>query len=302
MTGSLPDLAETRSGMIFVMISALLWGTVGVTTRAIYSVSDANPLSIGFFRLSIGSAGLLIAGFRILKWKLFQVPASDLALMAGTGLLMAFYQVSFFTSIQTLGAAAATLITLCTAPAIVAILSTLVTKEKITLRIYAAMGCALLGTTLLMRVGPADKQFSASLAGVGWALASAFGYSAMVVISRQLAGKYHPVQPFAIGLSIGAVLLLIIAGLTGLVSSFSPIGWGLLIYLGLFPTALAFGIFLAGMEHTSATAASIITLLEPLTSAVLAAVLFKEHLGAMGAFGAALLLGAILLLWQKQEW
>jgi DME family drug/metabolite transporter len=52
------------------------------------------------------------------------------------------------------------------------------------------------------------------------------------------------------------------------------------------------------MEHTTATVASIITLLEPLTATVLAWLLFDEQLGLLGLLGAALLLGAIWLLYR----
>jgi len=76
-----------------------------------------------------------------------------------------------------------------------------------------------------------------------------------------------------------------------------PTGWALLLYLGMVPTALAFVVFLTGMEHTTATVVSIITLLEPLTATALAWLLFDEQLGVVGVLGAALLLGAIGLLY-----
>ena len=55
-------------------------------------------------------------------------------------------------------------------------------------------------------------------------------------------------------------------------------------------------LFLRGLRSTSATAASVLTLLEPLTSTVLAWALFGERLGPAGLLGAALLLGAMGLL------
>jgi DME family drug/metabolite transporter len=217
------------------------------------------------------------------------------------GVTMAFYQVSYFTAVKSLGAAVAALITLCTAPVMVGLLSTALTGEKPTAKILAAMACALAGTGLLIQVRPAGASLAVSLSGVGWALGSALGYSCMVVISRELAGRYHPVQPFAIGLGFGALLLLIFslfaAGETGLVQGYSPAGWVLLVYLALVPTALAFGLFLAGMRHTPATVASIVTLLEPLTSTILAWLIFGEQLGPLGVVGAALLCGAMLLIW-----
>ena len=299
MNMSIPGRRERRSGLLFVMSAALLWGTVGVTTKSLYAVSTTTPLSIGFFRLAIASPVLLAIGWQALRWQLFRIPARDLVLMALIGVLMAFYQVSYFTAVRSLGAAVATLITLCTAPAMVAALSSILAKERLTGKILAAMGCALLGTLLLIRVQPGDVSLSAGLSGVGWALASALGYSGMLVISRDLAGRYHPVQPFAIGLSFGALILLLAAGANGLVLSYSIPGWALLIYLALVPTALAFGLFLTGMRHTPAVVASIATLLEPLTSTILAGWFFHEQLGPWGAVGAVLLCGAMLLLWRS---
>ncbi len=299
MNSSTPGRAEARTGLLFVMIAAVLWGTVGVTTKALYGITTTTPLSIGIFRLGIATPILWAIGWYTLKWRMFKVPARDLGLMALIGILMAFYQVSYFTAVQSLGAAVAALITLCTAPAMVATIAALATKERLTGKILAAMACALLGTVLLIQVRPGEATLSESLGGVGWALASAFGYSAMVVISRDLAGRYHPVQPFAIGLGFGALLLLIIGAASGFVWTYPIAGWGLLVYLALVPTALAFGIFLVGMQHTPATVASIATLLEPLTSTLLAWLLFNEKLSPLGILGAILLCVAMLLLWRR---
>ena len=72
--------------------------------------------------------------------------------------------------------------------------------------------------------------------------------------------------------------------------------WGLLLYLGVVPTALAYLLFTIGMRTTVATVASLVTLIEPLTAAGLAWLLFDERLGPLALVGAALLLGAVFLL------
>jgi DME family drug/metabolite transporter len=87
--------------------------------------------------------------------------------------------------------------------------------------------------------------------------------------------------------------------LNGFVLSYPVSGWVLLLYLGLVPTVLAYVLFLEGIRHTTATAASITTLLEPLTSTLLAWLFFKEQLGVFGLLGAMLLLGAIVLLFRN---
>jgi drug/metabolite transporter (DMT)-like permease len=51
-----------------------------------------------------------------------------------------------------------------------------------------------------------------------------------------------------------------------------------------------------GLQGTSATAAGIGSLMEPLTATLLGVIAFRESLGLPGLLGAALLLAAVALL------
>ena len=73
-------------------------------------------------------------------------------------------------------------------------------------------------------------------------------------------------------------------------------GWPLFLYLGVGPTAVAYALFTAGLTRVPATAAGIVSLLEPLTATTLGLVVFGERLGAVGTAGALLLLLALALL------
>lgn len=85
-------------------------------------------------------------------------------------------------------------------------------------------------------------------------------------------------------------------GLQGLVMSYPLVGWGLLLYLGLTPTALAYGLFLTGVRQVGATVATLVTLLEPLTATLLAWLLLGERLAPLGLLGVVLLVTALALL------
>jgi drug/metabolite transporter, DME family len=54
--------AETRRGLISVMCAAAMWGTVGVTTKAIFCLAATTPLSIGFWRLALAVPVLWLGG------------------------------------------------------------------------------------------------------------------------------------------------------------------------------------------------------------------------------------------------
>ena len=74
----------------------------------------------------------------------------------------------------------------------------------------------------------------------------------------------------------------------------------MIVYIGLGPTALGYGLFLGGMRSTSAPVAGVLVLLEPLTAMLLAWALFGERMGFVGVIGAVLLLGVIGLLSMRE--
>lgn len=286
-------------GFWSILLAAIIWGTVGVGTRALYGFTEANPASVGFLRLAVAAPVLMLVAAWATRQRLWQVPPRDAALMAVIGVTMAAYQIFYFTAITYVGVTIAALVTLCTPPVMVAVLSALIWRERLTARVGVALTAAI-GGTLLLVAGDEQSPLSLTtlLTGVGLALGSALSYSVLTLASRPLAGRYHPVQPIALGFTLGALLLWPYALANGLVLNYPPEGWLIILHLGLLPTALGYGLFVWGMKTTSPTIASVLTLGEPLTSAALAAWLFGERLGAASGVGAALLLAALLaLLW-----
>jgi DME family drug/metabolite transporter len=286
----------TRRGAWLILLAATLWGTVGVTTQTLYHLTATNAFSIGFFRLALATPAFALGCFILLGRRMFRVARRDLGVIALLGLMLALYQVCFFGAIALVGVAIATLVTLCSAPVLVALISAFLTGEGPSRVVVAALALAIAGVALIVGFQPGARQQSANPLGVALALGSGLGYALVALSGRAVARRYHPLQINAIAFAAGALALLPATALAGFVVAYPPMGWALLLYLGLIPSALAYGLFLTGMRSTPATVASVLTLLEPLTATILAVVLFGERLGALGLFGGALLLGAILVL------
>jgi drug/metabolite transporter, DME family len=286
----------SRRGAWLILLAATLWGTVGVTIQALYQLTASNALSIGFFRLALATPALALGCFSLIGWRMFRVAWRDLAIIALLGLMLALYQVCFFGAISLVGVAIATLVTLCSAPVLVALISTFLTGERPSRVVIIALALAVVGVGLVVGFQPGAQQQAVNPLGVALALGSGLGYALVALSGRAVAGRYHPLQINAIAFAASALALLPAALLTGFVGAYPSAGWALLLYLGLVPSALAYGLFLTGMRSTPATVASVLTLVEPLTATILAAILFGERLGALGLLGGALLLGAILLL------
>ncbi len=286
-----------RRGFGMVAIAGTLWGTIGPATQAIFGLSSTTPLSVSFFRAALAAPILLIACWWLLGAKAFRIPRRDFGLMMLIGILTGLSQTAYLIAIPLAGVTISTLVGVCIAPVSVALVSVVFRFEPFNRKVMLALVCALIGTVLVVGIEPGTRLPHNAIIGVLFSVGSGLTYAGVIVCGRFLANRAHPVQVNAIGFATSAVMLFVIALLTGGLKIGFPVqGWLLLLYLAAVPTALGYGLFVAGMKTTQATIAGIITLLEPVTAAVLAALLFGERLTALGIFGALLLLGAIVVL------
>ena len=150
MSSVLEVPAPSVRGLLMILLAAMLWGTAGVATRAVYGLADTNAPSVAFFRLALGTPPLALACWRVLGPKALRPGRRDLARMLAMGALLAQYQACFFAAIREVGVAVATLVTICTAPVLVALLAVPLLGERLALRTLAALVCALVGTALLV--------------------------------------------------------------------------------------------------------------------------------------------------------
>lgn len=287
----------SRQGILLIALAAISWGTVGVVVKSLYASTILSPIEVGFYRLALSVPVLLIALLGLGE-KAFQIKAKDIPVIILMGAMLAAYQLCYFLAIPRVGVAVATLITLCTAPVIVALLSVLFLKERLETNTITALVIAIIGTFLL--VGFQDASGERVFSGVLLALGSAIGYALVALTSRRLS-NYHPLQPVAFGVTVGAIVLLPFVLSNGLTTNLHSSSWLRLLYLGLIPTALGYVVFTLGMRTTKATVATIVTLLEPLTAVILAFVLFREQLSATAILGGILLIAAIVLLSRGQK-
>jgi DME family drug/metabolite transporter len=99
------------------------------------------------------------------------------------------------------------------------------------------------------------------------------------------------------GFTVGGLLLMPLAWLAAGGITFRPglAAIGLLVALGTGPTAVAYTLYFRGLRTVAASTAARLALLEPLTGAILAALILGDRLGATGIAGAAILATAVIL-------
>lgn len=189
--------------------------------------------------------------------------------------------------------ATATLLAVCTAPLFVALVARWAFGERLTFRVTGALLFGLAGTILMIGVdGLAGLVNPRWWSGNMLALAAAICYGGYILIGKRLTGELPPIRIVAVAFTLGAVFLLPFLRFPAP----SWEAWGMILYLGLVPTGVAYMFYITGLARTTATGASIASLLEPLTATFLAVVLLKERLGAWEWTGAFLLFLSLLLL------
>jgi len=327
--------AARRRGLAAIATAAALWGTSGATGQLLADRSDLSPVAVGFLRCALAAvllAGLRAVaspargrsrpparehathpaaagsgGARRPRgsWR-GVVSGADLGRVLAVGAGLALYQSCYFAAVARAGVSVATLVTLGLAPVLVAVASVLLGAERPDRGVLTALLTALAGLALLVGGGGAtaagDLPASGTGAGGGGAAGSllaagsAAGYAGVTLVSRSLGGRVEAGDLTLAGFAVAAVLLAPLALVGGLALPSSPAAWVLLLYLGAVPTALAYRLFFAGLRTTSPTVASILTLVEPLTATLIAAVALGERLGPTGVVGGGLLLAAVVVL------
>lgn len=290
-----------RRGLIFLTVTGLAWGTTGAVAELVYRASDLGPLAVSFWR-QLGGLALLLAVIALLPGRTRRRPARRLrgraVLLGAVGIGMAVFQTGYFAAVEATGVAVATIVTLGSGPILTALGGRAFLGERIGLGGGLAIGGALTGLTVLVGGNAAGV---AGPAGVGLSLLSAAGYAAVTLLGRLTGRGDDGEDPYTLTLwsfGIGAAVLLPLAWIEGLVPHGGELGHvvGLMAYLAVFTTALAYPLYFAGTARVRATTASVMMLIEPVSAALLAVAFLGEPLTVATAVGTLILMGAIAAL------
>jgi DME family drug/metabolite transporter len=139
------------------------------------------------------------------------------------------------------------------------------------------------------------------LMGALLGLFAAAGFAAVTLVNARPVAGLDEVSAAGASFVVGGAVLVPFAVVVGggAVPAFDvrAAGWSALVMLALalVPTALAYTCYFRGLHRTSPGMGSVLALLEPLTAAVLAALLLGEQLGISGLVAGGVLGCAIVL-------
>ncbi|MFE6166657.1 EamA family transporter [Viridibacillus arvi] len=272
----------------FVLLAAVLWGTVGTTQT--FLTDGINPLTVAMMRSAVGGGALLFIAILMRKIK-FRHWAWKYTFFAA--LSMALFQPLFFSSVRLTGVAIGTVVTIGSSPVFAGLIDWLYFKNKPTRTWGVATLLAIVGCVLLF----VNKgEATVNPVGIAMALCAGTAFAIYTHVSKALMEKEEALPAVAMTFSISALLLCPISLVYGIEWVGQIANWLPLAFMGVFGTSIAYLLFLTGLQKISSSSAVTLSLGEPLTAAILGVFLVGEYLSVTAWIGVAMLLGGILVI------
>ncbi|MFF9146092.1 DMT family transporter [Streptomyces sp. NPDC014861] len=268
---------ETR-GTLELTLAMVLSGTLGVFVVE----SGASPFEVVFFRCLFGAVALglysLARGY--LTGHGFTGRSFGLALLGGV--FIVFNWVFLFEAYAATSISLATVV-YHTQPFFLVLLGAVLARERITAGTLGWLAVAFAGLVLVSGVRPGD---TASLAGLGYALAAAVLYALATFVTKRITG----VRPHLVALvqvAAGVPLLLPFTDL-GAVSGLGA-GWAWLAGLGLIHTGLMYVLMYAAYAKLPTPKIAVLAFTYPAVAMLVDWAVYGHHIGLVQAVGVPLI-------------
>ena len=289
MHGPAAHQREHSLGVALTLASAVAFGATGVLAKTAYAAGAGVPALLSVrFTLAAVILWALVA-FRRPARPPLRTAVAALALgavgYAGEALL-------YFSALQRLSASLVALL-LATYPVVVVVSAVVLGRERPDRGRAAALGAGLGGTVLVL--GGASVG---ALSGTGLLLAGAavFAYATYVILADGFARRIDGLLLATLVIT-GAALATSATGIVGGADyAMRPGAWLSIGALAVVCTVIPISAFLLALPRVGPGTASILSTLETVVSVGLAALLLHDALGPLQLLGAALVLGAVVIL------
>ena len=256
-----------------------------------------------------------IGGLAMLHW--LKRPADEVPMTARTQQLVFLesFLGNFLFSIcmlygVSLTSAVAAGVIMASIPAMVALMSWLFLKERISGRVTIALCCAVLGIALVSLSAQPQARDAGAATGLTWLgnlllVGAVLCEAAYAVIGKRLTGVLSPKRITALINLWGFALVTPLGLWLALDFDFSevaPSTWGLLVFYALAASVWTVWLWMTGLRSVPANQAGIFTVMLPISAAFVGVTFLGETMGGpqIAAFGLALLGVLLATLPQKQ--
>lgn len=276
-----------------VAVTLVFWASAFVAIRHLGHDFSPGALSLG--RLLVGAACLAAVA---LPRGLPRPSARQWVSIATIGVLwFGIYNVALNEGERRVDAGTAAML-IQVSPVLIALLATLFLQERFT--IWLGLGLALAFSGVAVISLSTSEGSDHDLVGVALCLLAAVVYSVSLVLQKPLVAQLPAIHVTWLACTVGAVVCLPFAGQLVDQAADAPASsllW--IVYLGVFPTAIAFTTYAFALQHMSASSLGITTYLVPPLTIVMGVVLLDEAPPTMAYAGGVLALVGVAVARRK---
>jgi DME family drug/metabolite transporter len=290
----MPNSSHLR-GLTEVVAASVLWGTGGLAVQLIRERDALSPITISAWRMVIAAAVLLVLLLTLRRGReLRELARARPRQLLAVGVGTAAYQGFYFVSVTQVGVAVSTVVSLGVAPVLLTSAEALRQRHAPDRARLVVLAAALIGLVLVSLAGHRSSTGPAPAAGVLLALASGTTYALTTAAGGSISKHASPLV-LTIGMTLvgAATLVPCLALVDGPLVTTDPVALAWLAYLGALTMALAYVLLYSGLRVVTPSTAVTASLVEPVTAAVVAAVVLSEALDATAVVGILLVLGAV---------
>jgi len=283
-------VTSPRLPLIAVAITLCFWASAFVAIR--HLADTYHPASIALGRMIVGAVCLAVVALR--RRPLPRPSGGDWARIVVIGVLWyAVYMLALNAGERRIDAGTSSMLVQIS-PVLIAVLAAIFLGERFTRWLWLGLLLSFAGVVVIS-LASSDSGSQHDVVGVVLCLASAASYAIALVLQKPLAGRFTAVHLTWLACTIGAIVMLPWLGqLAGDVRE-APVSSTLwVVFLGVFPTAVAFTTYGYALQHLSATRLGVTTYLVPVITIVIAWAFLGETPPALAYLGGVL---ALLGVW-----
>ncbi|MBQ4582702.1 MAG: EamA family transporter [Oscillospiraceae bacterium] len=291
------DRKQVLRGCFYAGLGGVIWGFSGTSGQYLFSHWPISSLWLTCMRMM--GAGLIFLVLALIKNRrevveLLRSPR-DLALTAlyGIGGLL-LCQYSYMTGISHSNAATTTVLQTLT---IVMVMVIACCHERKLPRWHEVLSVALaLLGVFLLATGGKPGQMVLSPKGLFWGLMTAAAMTLYTLLGRPLAKRWSRDTVMAVAMTMGGIVINLGARSWQFDVSLPARGWLLVAFIVVFGTVVTFALFLQGIRDAGPVRASILSVTEPVSAAILAFFWLGTQFTAADLLGFAAILATVFLL------
>jgi drug/metabolite transporter (DMT)-like permease len=284
-----------RLALVAAAITVVLWASAFVVIRSAGQYFSAGSLALG--RLVI--AALALGVTFVIRRQGWPAKAAWPGIIVSGVLWFGVYFVTLNWGEEKVDAGTASML-VNVGPILIALFSSWLLKDKLPRKVFIGLAISFVGAVV---VGfSMSGNGKASIIGVLLCLAAAVSYAGGVVAQKPALRHASALQVTTFGCAIGAIACLPFAGQFIIEVGRAPLSANLgVLYLGIFPTALAFTTWAYALSRTTATKMGATTYIVPAVTVLLAWAFLAQVPPWLSFVGGAVCLIGVAVTRTKRE-